>query len=69
VTLANGRVVSNPLATPVRFEYQTRGEGRFALPGLHIWNVRLTRQLERGTRRVDATLDVFNVTNRGADQG
>ncbi len=36
VTLSNGRVVSNPLATTIRFENDDRGDGQFQLDALHI---------------------------------
>jgi len=67
VTLANGRVVSNPLATTIRFAYPTRGEGQLKTAPLHTWNLRVGRRFTwRGTR-VDAALDVFNLTNHDAD--
>jgi hypothetical protein len=68
VTLTNGRVASNPLATPVRFAYPTRGQGQFTLPGLHLWNVRIARTFTLEKLRFDAALDVFNVANHDADQ-
>ena len=68
VTLENGRIVSNPLATLVRFAYPTRAEGQFRLPNLHVWNVRVARTFARRGVRLEAALDVLNVTNRGADQ-
>jgi hypothetical protein len=68
VTLSNGRVVSNPLATPIRFAYPTRGEGQLTLAALHILNVRLGRRLSFGDRRLELALDLLNVTNNGADQ-
>ena len=69
VTLSNGRVVSNPLATVIRFAFPTRGEGQLRTTGLHALNVRVGRQF--AVRRVilDASLDVFNLSNHGADLG
>jgi hypothetical protein len=67
VTLSNGRVVSNPLATTIRFAYPTRGEGQLKTPPLHAWNLRVGRRFAWRTARIDASLDVFNLTNNDAD--
>jgi hypothetical protein len=67
--LSNGRVVSNPLATTLRFAYPTRGEGQLRTPNLHAWNVRLGRRFDARRFKFDADLDVFNVTNHGSDLG
>ena len=69
VTLSNGRVVSNPLATRVRFAFPTRGEGQLRTPNLHAVNLRAGRRFTIRRVTVDANLDVFNVTNHGADLG
>ena len=66
VTLSNGRVVSNPLATTIRFANQTRDEGQFTLPAMHIWNVRIGKDIRVGARRLEAAVDMFNVTNHDA---
>jgi Carboxypeptidase regulatory-like domain len=63
ITLSNGRVVSNPLSTPIRFAFATRGEGQFHLDGVHVWNVRVGRDLALGHVRLQPSLDVFNVVN------
>jgi hypothetical protein len=68
VTLSNGRVVSNPLATTIRFAFPTRGEGQIKAPNLIIWNIRLGRDFVFGARKLSVGFDVINVTNRGADQ-
>jgi hypothetical protein len=68
VTLVNGRVVSNPLATPIRFAYATRAEGQLRLDPVHTWNIRAGRRFSFGSRRLDLAVDVFNVTDNGADQ-
>jgi hypothetical protein len=68
VTLSNGRVVSNPLATRVRFAYGDRGEGQIKAPNLVVWNLRVGRDFRIGNQRVEAAFDIFNVTNRGAAQ-
>jgi hypothetical protein len=68
VTLSNGRRVSNPLATTLRFAYQTRGEGQIKAPAILVWNVRVSREFVIRAQRVTAGLDVFNVTNHAGDQ-
>jgi hypothetical protein len=69
IRLSNGRVVSNPLATVLRFAYPTRGEGQMRTPNLHVLNVRAGRRFALRRVRFDASVDVFNVTNHGADLG
>ena len=69
VRLSNGRTVSNPLATVIRFAYPTRGEGQFRAPGLHILNARVSRRFTLRRATFDTSIDVFNVTNNGADLG
>jgi len=69
VRLSNGRVVSNPLATVIRFAYPTRGEGQQRTPALHALNLRAGRRFAIRRMKFDASLDVFNVTNHGADLG
>jgi hypothetical protein len=64
VTLSNGRVVSNPLATTIRFAHATRDDGQVELPALHVWNIRLGRDIRFGVRRLETALDIFNVTNQ-----
>ncbi len=68
LTLSNGRVVQNPLATTFRFVGPTRGDGQIKAPTLHAWNLRLGRDFAFGTRRLSASLDLLNVTNNGTDQ-
>jgi hypothetical protein len=69
VTLSNGRVVSNPLATTIRFAYPTRGEGQLQAPVTHYWNLRVGRDFAFGARRLQLALDLFNVTNSGRPEG
>lgn len=67
VRLSNGRTVSNPLATTIRFAYDTRGEGQLQLDALQVFNFRVGYALELpGERRIQLALDIFNGTNRGA---
>jgi hypothetical protein len=70
VTLSNGRVVSNPLATTLRFANEDRGAGQLQLDALHILNLRVGRRFEFGAGRVlMVDLDVLNLPNRGGFQG
>jgi hypothetical protein len=66
--LSNGRVVSNPLATTIRFAFSDRGEGQVQGPAIVAWNARVGRDFRFATRRLEVALDVFNITNRGAVQ-
>ncbi len=68
VRLSNGRQVSNPLATTIRFAFPTRGEGQLKAPTLIVWNLRVGREFRVGAGRLSVAADVFNVTNRRADQ-
>ena len=68
VTLPNGRTVSNPLATPIRFAYPTRGDGQFSLGALQIWSLRIGRTFTMRHGRLETAADVFNLTNHDADQ-
>ena len=69
ITLSNGRSVSNPLATTVRFAYANRGEGQVQAPLLASWNARVARTFNLSERRrVEVGFSVNNITNRGAQQ-
>lgn len=69
VTLPNGPVVSNPLATTVRFAYATRGEGQLKLPALQTINVRVGRDFVlRGHQRVEIAAETLNLANAARDQ-
>jgi hypothetical protein len=78
VTLADGRVVSNPLATTIRFcgsptlpcsANPTRGEGQIKAPNLIIWNMRFGKDFKfGGPNRFTAAVDVVNLLNADADQ-
>lgn len=69
VALTNGRVVSNPLATPIRFAYATRADGQFQLKAMQMWNLRVGRTFGLPRGRLETAADVFNITNHDADQG
>ncbi len=67
ITLSNGRSVSNPLATRIRFAGPTRGDGQLSLDALQNLNVRFGYSFKlQGDHRIRAALDVFNVANRGS---
>ncbi len=69
LTLSNGRVVSNPLATTVRFAYANRGEGQLQSPTLATWNGRVARSFSLGeSRKFEVAFSVVNMTNRGTEQ-
>src|SRR5262249_60501019 len=68
VTLPNGRVVSNPLATPIRFAYATRGDGQFQMKAMQALNLRIGRTFVMARGRLETAADLFNRTNHDADQ-
>jgi len=68
VTLSNGRSVPNPLATTIRFAYSDRGEGQLKTPNLVVWNAKLQKDIPFGARKIQLSIDVFNLLNGKADQ-
>ena len=68
VSLSNGRVVSNPLATTIRFAHATRGEGQFRTPWTHEWNISFSRVFRVGSSNLEPGVNVLNVLNAGGDQ-
>jgi hypothetical protein len=68
LVLSNGRTVSNPLATTVRFAYASRGEGQLQAPPLAQWNARVGRWFALGDDRFEIALSLLNITNRDALQ-
>jgi len=68
LVLSNGRTVSNPLASTVRFAYASRGEGQLQAPALAQWNGRVGRWFALGTRRFEIALSLLNITNRAVLQ-
>ena len=70
VTLSNGRVVANPLATTARFANATRSDGQFELSPLQYFNFRIGKEfpLPRSTKFV-VNFDMFNLGNLGNFQG
>jgi hypothetical protein len=69
VTLSNGRVVANPLATTFRFVGATRSEGQFTMPDYFTLNLRAGHTIAIALARVNVGVEAFNVTNRGEPQG
>ncbi len=67
VVLSNGRVVQNPLATTIRLAYPTLGDGQLKSPVVTGWNIRAGRRITIGHVRLDPTIEVLNLLNRGAD--
>jgi hypothetical protein len=68
IVTSTGRTVSNPLATTIRFAYSDRGEGQIKAPNLVVWNLRFGKTFSFRGQSVEAAVDIFNVTNRGAAQ-
>jgi hypothetical protein len=66
VTLSNGRTVSNPLATTIRFAYPTRDDAQFKLRPVHVVNARFGRNFQIGKYRLEPALEIFNVMNGDA---
>jgi hypothetical protein len=69
VTLSNGRVVANPLATTARFAYGTRSDGQFELPPLQYVNLRVGKDFVVQKYRFGINFDAFNLPNLGKYQG
>ena len=67
VTLSNGRVVANPLATRTRFFHPTRDEAQFTAPALSELNVKVGKRFRVRTFGFEAAVQGFNVLNRGDD--
>ena len=66
VVLPNGRAVSNPLATTIRFAYPTRSEGQWSPQGMYSVNVQVSREFTIGPSKLVASLTGFNLTNYDA---
>jgi hypothetical protein len=70
VTLSNGRVVSNPLATTIRFANPTRSDGQYHLPALNIFNARVGRQFPLShNQKLEIDANIFNIGNFAGFQG
>jgi hypothetical protein len=63
-------VVSNPLATTIRFAAPTRGDDQFVLPATHYLNVRVGRKFAFSEgRALTVNLDLMNLMNLDGFQG
>lgn len=65
VKLSNGRVVTNPLATTIRYAFATRGEGQVKADARKELNLKLTKSLRFARYRLEAGVGVYNVFNSG----
>jgi outer membrane receptor protein involved in Fe transport len=68
VTLSNGRTVSNPLATTIRFVGPTRGDGQIETDPLQTLNLRFGKSFTLNGRKLEVDYDVFNALNDNAFQ-
>ena len=67
IRLANGTTQPNPLATAWRFAYPTRSEGQVLNEATRYLQLNVGRDFSLGgSRRIEATLGLFNVFNTGA---
>jgi hypothetical protein len=66
LVLGNGRLVSNPLATTIRFAYPTRGDGQWAPKGMYSVNLQVSREFAIGRNKLVVSLAGFNLTNYDA---
>jgi hypothetical protein len=68
ITLANGRVAANPLATTFRFVGPTRSDGQFTLADYFVLNLRAGKTIDIAATRVNVAIETFNVTNHDTPQ-
>jgi hypothetical protein len=68
VQLSNGRNVSNPLATTIRFAFPTRGDGQFTSPWVSEWSLQAGKEIQIGRWGLEPAISVINLTNEGAEQ-
>jgi hypothetical protein len=65
-TLPNGTKVSNPLSTPLRFLYPTRGDNQVMAPAQKTLGLKIGRIFSLGgSREIEAAANIFNVLNGG----
>ena len=67
VTLANGTTQPNPLATTIRFANATRGEGQVLNEPIRILQVKVGKLFKFDRNQFEASLNVYNVLNSGAN--
>jgi carboxypeptidase family protein len=64
--LPNGTTEANPLATPNRYVYDTRGEGQLRAPAIVTAGLKVGRIIRLGsTREVEVAGNLFNLFNAG----
>lgn len=67
VRLANGRTQPNPLATRLRFQGPTRGDGQTRNDDAKYLQMKIGRIFRFGTRSIEPSANIFNVFNTGAN--
>ncbi len=65
VTLSNGRVVTNPLATTIRYNFANRGEGQVKADPRKELNLKFTKSFRFARYRAEAGVGIYNVFNSG----
>ncbi len=63
--LSTGSTVSNPLATTIRFKYETRGEGQIRNKSVGAVQLKLGRRFTLGSHGLEVALNIFNLLNAG----
>lgn len=67
VRLANGRTQPNPLATRLRFQGPTRGDGQIRNDDAKYLQLKIGRIFRFGTRSIEPSANIFNVFNTPAN--
>ena len=66
VVSSTGRRQPNPLATRIRFNYPTRGEGQPRAPDVHTVGIKVGKRVGiGGGRNVEISTEIFNLLNGG----
>jgi hypothetical protein len=65
VTLSNGRVVTNPLATTIRYAFPTRGDGQVKADPRQELNLKLTKSFHFARYRIEVGAGLYNISNHG----
>ncbi|MCX6550303.1 MAG: carboxypeptidase regulatory-like domain-containing protein [Acidobacteria bacterium] len=67
VTLANGTKQANPLATTIRINFPTRGEGQTLNEPTRALQLKIGREFKLGRSAVTPSLNIYNLLNSGAN--
>jgi hypothetical protein len=67
VRLANGSTQPNPLATRIRFQGPTRGDGQTRNDDAKYMQLKIGRPFRWGTRSIEPSANIFNVFNTPAN--